>query len=88
MSKQAEAPSVHVSETPQRSRRRIVPNIPAIENFLKRGLGGEFARGLKERDEKRAAQISPAPLISLSDKFEAMLLADTNAREAKSQASR
>lgn len=86
MPERTEPPSIHASEMPQRSQRRMVPNIPAIENFLKRGIGGEFARGLKERDEKRATEM--APVMSLSDKFEAMLLADTNAREAKSQAPR
>lgn len=29
--------------------RRLVPNLRAIENFLKRDLGDDFAKGLKKR---------------------------------------
>ena len=83
--RQGRDPDDHAFETAQRPQRRMVPNIPAIENFLKRGLGREFASGLKERDKKRTVETSSPPM-SLSKKFEAMLLADINTREAKGKA--
>jgi hypothetical protein len=60
-------------KTPQR---RLVPDIPAIENFLKRELGRDFAMGLKERDKGAAVNVG-------EDLFQAMLIPDIKKREAK-----
>jgi hypothetical protein len=70
--------------TPQR---RLVPNLPAIQNFLKKDLGGDFAKGLKERHKKPAVN-APITAMSLDEKFKAMLLADINMREGKSRITR
>jgi hypothetical protein len=78
--------SGNASDIIQKSQRRITPNIPAIENLLKRGLGRDFATGKgKGGKEKKKALETISPSKSLSEKFQAMLLADTNAREAKSK---
>jgi hypothetical protein len=79
-------PSANASETFQKSQRRITPNIPAIENLLKRGLGRDFATGKeKEGKEKERAVETISSSKSISEQFQAMLLADTNARQAKSK---
>ena len=71
----------------QAPQRRLVPNLPAIQNFLKRDLGGDFAEGLKERDKRPAVHATITPM-SLDEKFKAMLLADINMREGKSRIAR
>jgi hypothetical protein len=64
-------------------RRRLVPNLPAIEKFLKKDLGKEFAGGLKERDKKMATNATAPPPVSLDAAFQAMLLTDVKARADK-----
>jgi hypothetical protein len=72
--------SLEKVKTPQR---RLVPDIPAIENFLKRELGRDFAMGLKERD-KGVAVNAVTPAVSVGeDPFQAMLIADIKKREDK-----
>lgn len=71
------------AQTSKTPRRRLVPNLSAIEKFLKKDLGKEFAGGLKERDKKTAMNATaPAP-VSLDAAFQAMLLADVKARVGK-----
>lgn len=70
-----------VNKTPKR---RLVPNIPAIQNFLKRELGGDFATGLKERGKKEPVKAITMPPMSPDERrFQAMLLANINSREDK-----
>lgn len=65
--------------------RRLVPNIPAFERLLKTDLGRDFADGLKERANRI---VKGTQHLELEEKFQAMLLADTNAREAKGKTTR
>jgi hypothetical protein len=69
--------------TAKAPRRRLVPNLPAIEKFLKNDLGKEFAGGLKERDKKIATNATAPPPVSLDAAFQAMLLTDVKARTDK-----
>lgn len=76
-------------QEPEKSKvnqRRLVPNIPAFERFLKMDLGGNFAKGLKEGDKRVVEDVTPPE--SLDERFQAMLLTDTSAREAKRKATR
>lgn len=70
------------AERAKTPKRRLVPDIPAIQNFLKKELDGNFAAGLKRREKKEAIKAITPPM-SLDEKFHAMLLADTKAREEK-----